>query len=528
MHNHFLALAALLAVLLGGCASLPPPGADFPRTSSAAFQYPEKTRLGREFEKRARDHPGKSGFRLLPVGVDGFLARAQMAKAAERTLDIQYYLFRTDDTGKLLADAILRAADRGVRVRMLIDDADASGRDPEVAVIAAHPNVEVRLFNPFAYRGEVGFLRYLEFAFNASRLNYRMHNKLYVVDNEIALVGGRNVGDEYFQASHEFEFGDYDVFAAGPVVRDLSASFDAYWNNAVAIPVEALGGRPAAVALDDYREILQDHRRRIAGSDYARRLATGEPLKGMISGRLPLVWAHAQAVYDSPQKARVENGEAPGRLLRKSVARVAAGVQSELLIVSPYVVPGDKGLRFIRKLRERGVRIRVLTNSLESTDVPLVHAGYMRYRLPLLEDGVEIYEVRQKLGRPRGSGGPLESGSSGRFSLHAKVFVFDRHRLFIGSMNLDRRSLRINTELGLIIDSPELARQVAARFDSIAQPANSYMPALRRDEAGGPPRLVWRTEEDGRTVELESEPSRNALRRIQADLLSLLPLDDEL
>ena len=527
MHNRFFALAALIVALLGGCASLPP-GADFPRTSSAAFQYPEKTRLGREFGRRARSHAGKSGFRLLPVGVDGFLVRSQMADAAERTLDIQYYLFRRDDTGKLLADAILRAADRGVRVRMLIDDADVSSRDPEVAVLAAHPHIEIRLFNPFAYRGEVSFFRYLEFAFNEPRLDYRMHNKLYVADNQVALVGGRNVGDEYFQANHEFEFGDYDVFAAGPVVRRLSESFDAYWNSAIAIPVEALDGKHPAISLNEYRAELAGHRRQIGEGDYARRLATGEPLKGMISGRLPLVWARSQAVYDSPQKEKVENEEIQGRLMRRSVAGAAAAVQSELLLVSPYIVPGEKGMQFIRKLRERGVRIRMLTNSLEATDILLVHAGYMHYRISLLEDGVEIYEVRQKLGRPRGSGGPLKSAASGRFSLHAKVFVFDRSRLFIGSMNFDRRSLRINTELGLIIDSPELARQVAARFDSIAQPANSYMLALRENGAGGPPSLVWRTEEDGHGVELESEPARDAWQRLRADFLSLLPLDDEL
>jgi putative cardiolipin synthase len=232
-------------------------------------------------------------------------------------------------------------------------------------------------------------------------------------------------------------------------------------------------------------------------------------------------------VYDSPQKEKVENEEIQGRLMRRSVARAAAAVQSELLLVSPYIVPGEKGMQFIRKLRERGVRIRMLTNSLESTDVPLVHAAYMHYRISLLEDGVEIHEVRRKLGNPRGSGGPLKSAGSGRFSLHAKVIVFDRSRLFIGSMNLDRRSLRINTELGLIIDSPELARQVAARFDSIAQPANSYMPALRESD-GGRPSLVWRTEQNGHGVELETEPARDAWQRLRVDFLSLLPLDDEL
>lgn len=523
----------LIAALVGGCASLPP-GSDFSKARSSALDHPEQTRLGRRFEAPAREHSGKSGFRLLPVGVDGYLTRAQMINAAERTLDVQYFIFHGDDTGKLLTDAMLRAADRGVRVRVLIDDSEASGRDAQIAALDAHPNIEIRLFNPFVYRGHAKLFRLVEFAFNAPRLDYRMHNKLFIADNSIALVGGRNIGDEYFQVSPESQLGDYDIFAAGPIVKQLSATFDDYWKSTLAIPVQALAnGKPSEAALDAYRKTLDEHRRQIKtdGTDYANRVASGEPLAGMLSGRVPLVWAHAQVVCDSPEKKRVEKGEMVGKLMQRPVAAAAAAVQSELLMVSPYFVPGDDGMQLFKELRKRNVRVRVLTNSLESTDELLqlmAYAGYAHYRVPLLETGVELYEVRPVLGKPRGSGGRLDSEHPGRFALHAKVFVFDRQRLFIGSMNFDQRSMRLNTEIGLIIDSPELARQTAARFESMARPANSYVLALRPDGTGGSPHLLWRTQIDGKVVEYDRAPARSAGQRAKANFFSLLPLDNEL
>jgi putative cardiolipin synthase len=525
--------AVLTVALLGGCASLPP-GSDYHKTESRALAHPEQTRLGRRFEAEVRKHAGKAGFRLLPVGIDGFLTRAQMINAAERTLDVQYFIFQEDETGKLLTGAMLRAADRGVRVRILIDDLEASGRDAQIAALDTHPNIEIRLFNPFGVRGDAKFLRLLEFATNASRLDYRMHNKLFVADNAIALVGGRNVGDEYFQVNSEWQFGDYDVFVAGPIVKQLSGTFDDYWQSALAIPVRALATeKPSDAALEGYRKSLDEHRRQIKsnGTDYMRQVATGEPLAGMLSGRVPLVWAHAQVVCDSPEKKRVEKGEMVGKLMHRPVAAAAEAVKTELLIVSPYFIPGDDGMQLFKDLRKRGVRVRVLTNSLESTDKfgPLMaYAGYSRYRVPLLEAGVELYEVRPVLGRPNGSGGKPESEHRGRFALHAKIFLFDRKRMFIGSMNFDQRSMRLNTEIGLIIDSPELARQSVARFESIAQPANSYVLALRPDDTGGAPHLVWRTRVDGKAVEYDSVPARGAWKGAVGNILSLLPFDDEL
>jgi cardiolipin synthase C len=357
-----------------------------------------------------------------------------------------------------------------------------------------------------------------------------MHNKLLVVDNSIALIGGRNIGDQYFQIDPESQFADDDVFAAGPIAQKLSATFDEFWSSALAIPAQAFfTGKSSSAALHEQREVLHEDTRQAKadGVDYVKRIASGEPYNGIISGRLPLVWAHAQVVCDSPDKRKVEKGEMIGRLMHRAVANATLAAQSELLMITPYLIPGDEGMRIFRNLRQRGIRVRVLTSSLESSTVSMAQAGYMHYRVPLLEDGVELYEIRSLLGNVRGSGQTAAISRFGNYSLHAKLFVFDRRRLFIGSMNFDQRSMHLNTEIGLIIDSPELAQQVAARFEAMVQPVNSYQLALSPKDRGQPS-LVWRTVEDGRAVEYDEEPARSGWQRFKVNFLSLLPLDGEL
>ena len=523
-------LIALSALLLGGCAGLIP-GSDYPRPESTSLANPETTKAGQTFAAAALAHPGKSAFRLLPAGLDGFATRMQMIESAERTIDLQYYIIQIDDSGRLLTEALVRAADRGVRVRILLDDSTTSQREAAIHVLAAHPQIQIRLFNPFFFRGQIPVSRHVEFILNTTRLDYRMHNKLFVVDNSIALAGGRNIGSEYFQVGGDFEFGDYDIFTGGPIVRKLSEQFDTYWKNPISVPVEALhGGKPASATLDEFRKELGNDRKRLADADYVRRQASGEPLAGMLTGRLPLVWAEAAVIFDSPEKAKVEKGEMVGRLMHRSLAKAASSARSELLMVSPYLVPGKEGMTLLKGLREQNVRVRILTNSMQSNDVPFAHSAYMRYRDDLVASGVELFEVRSFLGEPAGSGGKIQTGSStsGHFALHAKVFVFDRERVFIGSMNFDQRSLHLNTELGLMIESPELARQVAARFEAIAQPANSYQIVNRPDNTSATRRLVWRTEENKKMVEFEQEPAESVCQRMRVNIYSWLPLDSEL
>jgi putative cardiolipin synthase len=524
------AAALLLGAVFGGCASLPP-GSDYPKVASTALVNPGKTTLGQHFEILAGKNGGNSGFRMISVGADGFLTRMQMINAAERTLDLQYYIFRGDDTGRLLTNAALRAADRGVRVRVLVDDGDTVSGDEQIASLAAHRSVEIRIFNPFAYRGHVKAVKTVEFMFNSRRLNYRMHNKLLVVDNSVALIGGRNIGDEYFQLDPDSQFADDDMFVAGPIVTQLSASFDEFWNNALSIPGEALSTHKSShAALTEQRQLLSDEPPQVktGGIDYVKQVAAGEPFGGMLSGRLALIWSHVQLVSDSPDKKSAENASTVGRLMHRPVAVAMNAAQSELLLVTPYLIPGEEGMQLFEGLRRRNVRIRILTNSLESSTVLTAQSGYMPYRMPLLESGVELYEVRSLLGNSKGSGQSAAITRFGNYSLHAKMFVIDRQRLFVGSMNFDQRSMHLNTEIGLLIDSPTLAQQVATRFEAMVQPANSYQLALITGKSESRRHLVWRTQEGGRPIQYETEPARSHWQATKAAFFSKMPMDSEL
>ena len=519
-------IVGLLVAALAGCATLPP-GADFPKTVSIALAHPEETRLGGQFARAAQEHDGASGFRIVTVGVDGFLIRAQMIEAAERTLDLQYFIFRGDETGHLITEALMRAAARGVRVRVLVDDGDTQDGDERLLALDGQPSIEIRVFNPFAYRGHVELIRAAEFLFYSRRLNYRMHNKLLVVDNAIALIGGRNIGNQYFQMDPESQFADDDVFTAGPVVQLLSARFDEYWNSPLSIPAAALGaGNHSASARAAPAKPLRGLDSK--GIDYVAMLKSDEPYAGMISGRLPLAWANSQVVCDSPDKKDVENGARRGRLMAPQVSQAAALVQTELLIITPYYVPAKREIQLVETLRGRNVRIAILTNSLESAPSLLAQAGYSGYRKPLLAEGAEIYELRALLGSTRGSGQTARISRFGNYSLHAKLFVFDRERIFIGSMNFDQRSKRLNTEIGLIIDSPDLAGQIVARFDAMTRPENAYVLSLHDARSGTGRNIVWDTVEQGKPLEYASEPARSWWQRLTVRLLTLLPVDREL
>lgn len=447
--------------------------------------------------------------------------RLEMINGAERTLDLQYYILRSDESGRLLTDALIRAADRGVRVRLLLDDGDAVPGDEQIFAIASRPNVEIRVFNPFAYRGENRLLKGTEYLLHHSRLDYRMHNKLLVADNSIALMGGRNIGDQYFQIDPDTQFADDDVFVAGPIVHDLSGTFDEFWNSTLSIPAEALHATHARHHAAHTDKVAK------AGFNYQSKLDSGEPLAGLLAGRLPLIWADAQLVCDSPEKKQAAKTPRAGNLMYEPVAHAVAQVHSELLIVSPYVIPSKDELHLLQDRLAHKVRIRILTNSLESAPELSAHSGYMHYRTEFLKAGVELYEARSRLGNSRGSGQSAKISRFGNYALHAKLYVLDRQRLFIGSMNLDQRSRHLNTEVGLIIDSAELAQEAAARFEAMTQPENSYTVTLPSD-AKNSSHLTWRTIESGAAVEYKVEPARHAWQRAEVKLLSILPLDSEL
>jgi putative cardiolipin synthase len=470
----------------------------------------------------------KSGFRLYSTGVDGLLLRLELISRAESSLDLQYYIFRGDESGRLITDALRQAAGRGVRVRILIDDADTVTGDEQLFALAGRPNVEIRVFNPWRYRGHNAFVRGVEYLFGHRRLDYRMHNKLFVADGAIALIGGRNIGDQYFQVDPQSQLADDDVLATGPVVADLAASFQRFWDSDLAIPAQALlpAKRADPVAAHALAQrVTAPQKAATAGLNYQEKLAAGEPLAGILSGRAALVWARAEVACDRPDKGQQAT---LGGLLFAPVADAIRATESELILVTPYLIPTRGELQLLRERRAQQRTVRILTSSLEASNDARAQAGYMHYRTALLESGVQLFEIRARPQSARGTGQSPKLSRYGNYGLHAKLLVFDRSGVFVGSMNYDQRSLRLNTENGLIIHSPELAEQTARRIAAMTQPANAYLVTLQPRAPGDPPSLQWETQSSGRRVILRREPARNAWQRLEVDALTLVPLDREL
>jgi putative cardiolipin synthase len=511
-----------VALLVGGCSSLP---ADFERPASTAISDTGQTRLGRSLAPQLREHPGKSGFLPLGNGLDAFVARLALAEVAERTLDVQYYLFHDDATGRLLAAYLMRAADRGVRVRLLLDDMDMGGRDAGLAAIGSHPNIEIRLFNPFPSRT----MRVLNFLTHFGTVTRRMHNKSFTADNQATIVGGRNIGDEYFEAAEGTNFGDMDVLAVGPVVRAVSTAFDRYWNSELVFPVAAFGIETDPGLLEYGRQRLAQEIEALPGTAYGRRLLQSELTKRLETGELDLFWARSRLLYDLPEKVRTDP-EDRSTHLGPELGELLTSVEHDVILVSPYFVPGKDGTALLRSLVERGRRVTVLTNSLAATDVPAVHAGYARYRRALLEAGVEIYEMK-----PTAHAGADQDRRFGesQASLHAKTLVFDRASVLVGSMNLDPRSNLLNTEMGILIESAELAELVAHWRDR-ELPELAWRVELEPGAGADSPatigsRLVWTSLENGQLVRHhDKEPDAGLWERFQAFLFRLLPVERQL
>lgn len=498
------ALATAAAV---GCTALPPLA---PRTPSTAFTDTAGTRLGAAIGPLLAQHPGQSGVYPLADGHDAFAARALLASGAERSLDVQYYIWHGDLTGTLLLDALRSAAARGVRVRLLLDDNNTSGLDPVLLGLALMPNVEVRLFNPFALRSWRGVGYLTDFA----RLNRRMHNKSFTVDNQVTIVGGRNVGDEYFGAGDDFLFVDLDVLAVGPAVREVSSDFDRYWNSASAYPVTAIVHGDDAEEPQALARRAEERRREPAARDYIEALRKLPFVEQLLQGRLALEWAPARLVSDDPAKAlgKSADQERLAVALRKAMGDPERSVD----LVSPYFVPGKETTAALAGMARRGVHVRVLTNSLQATDVAAVHAGYAKWRRDLLAAGVSLYELRRM---DDGATQQRRIGGSSSSSLHAKTFGVDGKRVFVGSFNLDPRSIELNTEMGLVTDSPALAAQLAQRLDT-SMPAKAF--EVRLDADG---KLVWLQRTGDKVTTYHEEPGTSAWKRAGVRVLSWLPID---
>jgi putative cardiolipin synthase len=460
-------------------------------------------------------HANESAFRLLIEGTEAFVARVQSARMAERSVDVQTYIWHADLTGRFLAYELLQAADRGVRVRLLVDDMDARAKSAHFAALAAHPNIEVRAFNPFASRN--GTLNLIsEGARNFKRINRRMHNKTWVADNRFAIVGGRNLGDEYFGASDEVNFVDLDFGMIGPVVRDASASFDRYWNSPSAYPLEQLDAEAVdADALTKLRGYLEKQAAESKDSHYAKALREDAAIQRLASGELPMQWSPTyRFIADDPLKISMKKRDAHRAAVSAVVLPAMRDAHSALDVISPYFVPGDKGSTGLVNTARGGSQVRILTNSLAANDVAAVHGGYSRYRNKLLKGGVQLWELKPLTVEKKDSS---MFGSSGA-SLHTKALSIDRKTLFVGSYNLDPRSTWLNCEQGVLVDSPALVTQFRAIFE--AQTAGSHAWRVTR-EAG---ELRW-ADDQGVT---SKEPQTTFVQRMQAWFARVLRIDAQL
>ena len=502
-------LLLLTAVLFAGCASVPK---DYPRTESTAFEDYLDTSVGQLFEEAEQQHPGESGFSIIRYGRQAFTARIALIDLAEKSLDAQYYIWEADATGRAMAEHLMQAADRGVRVRLLVDDISVGGRDATVAAMDAHPNIEIRIFNPFAHRNA----RLFDFLTDMNRVNHRMHNKVLVADNAVAIVGGRNIGNHYFGVATDANFRDLDIAAVGPVVREISTVFDHFWSGDWAVPITALVERPYTAG--DLSAARMTMRNLLAENPYPYPLDQDvAALKSELSSiREQFIWAPGKIVWDDP--AAIEQGIQPGVMLKAFYDKVPT-LHKELLIESAYLVIRDRGVEAAKQLTDRGVRIRMLTNSLASNDVVAAHAGYAKRRNQLVEAGVELYEYRpdSMVTKTRAWRGESKA------ALHTKAVVFDRESVFIGSYNFDPRSADINTEAGLYVESPELAEQVIAFMDEGVRPENSFR--VLPDDNGD---LVWVTEKNGVEVRFHQDPESGLWERLLSDFIILLPIEDQL
>ena len=513
-----LVLGAALA-LIYGCASLPPNGN---REESFTIRDTGDTILGRAIEASVAAHPEQSGFHLLPRGLDAFAARVLLAYRAERTIDAQYYLMHNDLTGKLFLNVLVKEANLGVRVRLLVDDmALDGGRDMNVAALDAHPNIEIRVFNPF-HRGTARWFQYVS---RLGEVTRRMHNKSFTIDNQVTIIGGRNIGNEYFAVDDNLVFGDLDVLAVGPVVDTVSSMFDLYWNDALAFPVNSLvKGNSTPEHLAAMQTYLADFARRQHNSTYLNALRESPIVELIRNWSLDFEWGEAEVLYDDPAKITADRDQRQF-MLATQLNPYLDGVDKELLIFSPYFVPGKDGVAQLIKMRARGVRVRIITNSLASTDVAIVHAGYARYRRDLLRAGIELYEVDRTLTRRQRKEKKGPAGSS-KASLHAKSFVIDGERVFIGSLNFDPRSVIENTELGVMIESSAIATDMTSLFDQIATKA-SFRVALGKDH-NGKTQLRWHREQAGEPIVYITEPNTSFWRRLGVGLMRLLPIESQL
>lgn len=502
---------AALAILISGCATLPPPT---DRTHTTALTDTADTRLGRAAAVGMSANPGKSGIFSMADPHDAFAARILLARAAEKSIDAQYFLWAGDEVGSLLYEEVRRAAERGVRVRLLIDDYNTQGLDPLLAALGAQPNIEVRLYNPMVIRDSRAFNYLVDF----QRVNRRMHNKSFTVDNQVTVVGGRNIANEYFDAGTGIGFVDFDVIAIGPVVNKVSDEFDLFWNSVSAYPASGFVGAPSPDSAEWLADRAARARQGALAETYAAAVRDSALVRGLYSHKLDFEWTNARVVHDDPAKTVTAVERPDLELLWQLVSMLNREARS-LDMVSPYFVPGDEGASALADFARRGTRVRILTNSLAATDESAVHAGYAKRRMELLRAGVELWEIKPNVANASRTM-KKRFGASSSSALHAKTFGMDGKGVFVGSFNFDQRSYHLNTEMGLVIESSAMAEDLAWFIENEV-PGLAYEVRLAPDGQN----LVWIERTANGEVRYDTEPETTWALRTGVGLLSLLPIE---
>jgi putative cardiolipin synthase len=499
----------------------PRQGGENKKHFSYALLQTEQTFLGTLIKKDVEARSGQSGFFIFETGDESLNARIELIRSAEKTIDLQYYAISDDLTSNLLIEALIQAARRGIRIRLLIDDISIGPIHYNLSVFDHVKNIEIRVFNPITTRDQSVLVRIMAFIMNPHRATRRMHNKALIVDNQMAIIGGRNLGDEYFDAHSEFSFKDIDVLTAGPITQEISESFDEFWNGTYTFPLSSL--YKPVIRPDFYRRLRKKLRRNWeAEFNVPKEEGESAPsFKEALSARIgKLVWAPSELIVDKAKKIE-GNGSKPGEPINY-MRLLVDDAESEFIIVTPYFVPLDSGVAWLGGLRKRGMSVRILTNSLASTDVVAVHSGYRRYRKSILQQNAELYELKPIAGKPKQR--PLGRKTPSYASLHAKVYIVDKEHAIIGSFNFDPRSSRLNTEIGVVIHSPQISMQLYRMFEEAISPPSAYKVVLE----DGMESLAWLTEEKGQSVRFEAEPRASLWRKIQTFFISLLPVEDQL
>ncbi|MCC6415042.1 MAG: phospholipase D family protein [Opitutaceae bacterium] len=500
-------LLLLVAVAIGALLAdrLMPKGMGEP--SHMLALHSAGTDLDRMLAPLLADHPGQTGAVLLSDGLAAFAARVLITRGAGRSLDLQYYMWHHDLAGRLLMIEIWRAAERGVRVRLLLDDMNAHGQEQQMLALSSHPNIEVRVYNPMINRG--GIRRLLEIVVRAFRVNHRMHNKAWIADGRAAIVGGRNIGDEYFAAATNTNFHDLDMLLLGSAVTGAGAIFDTFWNSPAVVPIRELSRRDEKQA----QKLIAETTALASGNAahrYLDRVRSSPDVRAFLARETTIHWVDdIEIVSDPPQKW---SGTDHNQWLASRLSALLSRAQRAAWLISPYFVPGESGTAGFLQLRRQGVAVGVVTNSLAANDVLAVHSGYARHRQALLAGNVVLHELRAQ-GKSAGMAGIF--GSSGA-SLHTKAFVVDGERGFVGSFNLDPRSVNLNTEMGVLFNHAGLGAAIQAEYQRLASPALSY--EVQLDPNGA---LSWLDD----TTQIDHEPDASLFRRATAKALGWLPLD---